>query len=84
VRPPGRSSTVCSRPHTVPLGSPKVGRSEVPVSNLSDDTFHARAIEPHHVTFFAPDRPVDGTTVFAVEEPAEPTEAARSEGLLES
>ena len=51
--------------------------------NSSDDANCSWANEAHRVTFFAPDRPVDGTTVYAVEDGIEPAEAIGGEGLLQ-
>ncbi len=35
--------------------------------NSNDDSQAPGASESHHVTFFAPDRPVDGSTVYTVD-----------------
>lgn len=42
-----------------------------------DDVEPVQAAEPHHVTFFTPNRPVDGATVYVVafwNEPVEPVD----------
>ena len=50
--------------------------------NSADDANCSWVIEPHPVTFFAPDRPVDGTTVFAVDDADEQGEPGRGQVLL--
>jgi hypothetical protein len=52
------------------------------VLDSTDDTNPPRAGEPHHVTFFAPDRPVDGTTVYVVDSVNEGAEQAGDDGRL--
>jgi hypothetical protein len=53
------------------------------VINSPDNANCSWANEAHCVTFFAPDRPVDGTTVYAVEDGNEPAERIGGESLLQ-